>query len=114
MMATWLAMSSETVVVVRDWDAEEVDGLRSVDAKPGGVACRWSPARREVPGSEADSEVEAVTRSDDRRGIAGISSGGIIAIVGIVLMLFWSFWIGLIIVLVGLIAFGGFARGKWY
>ena len=52
--------------------------------------------------------------SDDRRGIAGISLGGVIAIVGIVLMIFWSFWIGLVIVLVGLIAFGGFARGKWY
>jgi hypothetical protein len=26
----------------------------------------------------------------------------------------WSFWIGLIIALVGLIAFGGFAKGKWY
>jgi hypothetical protein len=25
-----------------------------------------------------------------------------------------SFWIGLIVVLIGLIAFGGFARGKWY
>jgi hypothetical protein len=29
-------------------------------------------------------------------------------------MIFWSLWIGLIVVLVGLIAFGGFARGKWY
>jgi hypothetical protein len=55
-----------------------------------------------------------VAGSDDRRGIAGISLGGIIVIVGIVLMIFWSFLIGLIIVLVGLIAFGGFARGKWY
>jgi hypothetical protein len=26
----------------------------------------------------------------------------------------WSLWIGLIVVLVGLIAFGGFARGRWY
>jgi hypothetical protein len=52
--------------------------------------------------------------SDDRRGIAGISLGGIIVIVGIVLMIIWSFWLGLIIVLVGLLAFGGFARGKWY
>jgi hypothetical protein len=55
-----------------------------------------------------------VARADDRRGIAGISAGGIIVIVGIVLMFVWSFWIGLIIALVGLIAFGGFARGKWY
>ena len=52
--------------------------------------------------------------SDDRRGIAGISLGGIIVIVGIVLMFVWSLWIGLIIVLIGLIAFSGFARGKWY
>ena len=44
----------------------------------------------------------------------GISTGGIIVIVGIVLMIVWSFWIGLIVALVGLIAFGGFARGKWY
>jgi hypothetical protein len=51
---------------------------------------------------------------DDRKGIAGISLGGIIVIVGIVLMIVWAFWIGLIVALVGLIAFGGFARGKWY
>ena len=39
----------------------------------------------------------------------GISLGGILVIVGIVLLIFWSFWIGLIIALIGLIAFGGFA-----
>jgi len=51
----------------------------------------------------------------ERRGaIAGISTGGIIVIVGIVIMIVWSFWLGLIVTLVGLIAFGGFARGKWY
>ena len=44
----------------------------------------------------------------------GISVGGIIVIVGIVLMIVWSLWIGLIVALVGLLAFGGFARGKWY
>jgi hypothetical protein len=47
-------------------------------------------------------------------GIGGISLGGILVIVGIVLMIIWSFWIGLIILLIGLVAFGGFARGKWY
>jgi hypothetical protein len=46
--------------------------------------------------------------------MAGISIGGIIVIVGIVLMIIWSFWIGLIVAGVGLLAFGGFARGKWY
>lgn len=48
------------------------------------------------------------------RGSAGISLGGIIIVVGIVLMFVWSFWWGLIIALIGLIAFGGFARGRWY
>jgi hypothetical protein len=50
----------------------------------------------------------------DRGGIGGISLGGIIVIVGIVLMFLTSFWIGLIVVLIGLIAFGGFAKGRWY
>ncbi len=44
----------------------------------------------------------------------GISVGGIIVIVGIVLMAVWSVWIGLIVAVVGLLAFGGFAKGKWY
>jgi hypothetical protein len=29
-------------------------------------------------------------------------------------MFVWSIVIGLIITLIGLIAFGGFAKGKWY
>jgi hypothetical protein len=49
----------------------------------------------------------------DRR-IGGISLGGILVIVGIVLIVVWSSWIGLIVALIGLIAFGGFAKGKWY
>jgi hypothetical protein len=47
-------------------------------------------------------------------GVGGISLGGILVIIGIVLMFVWSFLIGLIVLLIGLIAFGGFARGKWY
>jgi hypothetical protein len=53
-------------------------------------------------------------RGDSGGIAAGISLGGIIVIVGIVLMFVWSFLGGLIVVLVGLIAFGGFVRGKWY
>ena len=50
-----------------------------------------------------------------RGGLAGgISLGGILVIIGIVVMIVWSFWLGLIIALIGLIAFGGFARGRWY
>jgi len=44
----------------------------------------------------------------------GITLGGIITIVGIIVIFVWSLWIGLIIALVGLLAFGGFVRGRWY
>ena len=49
----------------------------------------------------------------DRR-FGGITLGGIIVILGIVLIIVWSFWIGLVVTLIGLIAFGGFERGKCY
>jgi hypothetical protein len=51
---------------------------------------------------------------DRNRRFGGISLGGIVVIVGVVVALIWSFWLGIIIALVGLIAFGGFVRGKWY
>lgn len=53
-----------------------------------------------------------MARGDTRVG--GISIGGILVIVGIIVALFWSILLGVIIALVGLIAFGGFVRGKWY
>jgi hypothetical protein len=48
------------------------------------------------------------------RGSAGIGVGGALVIAGIVVALFWSILLGVIIALVGLVAFGGFAKGKWY
>ena len=45
---------------------------------------------------------------------AGLTLGGILVIVGIIVALFWSVILGIIIALVGLLAFGGFARGRWY
>jgi hypothetical protein len=48
------------------------------------------------------------------RGFGGITLGGIIVIIGIIVLIFWSLILGIIIILIGLIAFGGFARGKWY
>ena len=44
----------------------------------------------------------------------GISLGGALVIIGIVVAIFWSLWIGIIVALIGLLAFGGFARGRWY
>jgi len=44
----------------------------------------------------------------------GIGLGGILVIAGIVVAIVWSLWLGIIIALIGLVAFGGFAKGKWY
>jgi hypothetical protein len=50
--------------------------------------------------------------ADARAG--GIGIGGILVIVGIVLAIVWSVWVGIIIAVVGLVFFGGFAKGRWY
>ena len=55
-----------------------------------------------------------MAEKDDRTAIGGLSLGGILVIVGIVVAIIGSFWLGLIIALIGLVAFGGFAKGKWY
>jgi hypothetical protein len=47
-------------------------------------------------------------------GMAGLTLGGAIVIAGIVIAIFWSVLVGVIVALVGLLAFGGFARGRWY
>ena len=62
-----------------------------------------------MAGRHADLEEVLV---DSRVG--GIGIGGILVIIGIIVALFWSVVLGIIIALIGLIAFGGFARGRWY
>ena len=74
------------------WEASDVDYRPAYERKEGNMATR---ERRYGPAG-------------------GITLGGIIVIVGIVLMVVWSLWVGLIIALVGLVLFGGFARGRWY
>jgi hypothetical protein len=44
----------------------------------------------------------------------GIGLGGLLVIIGIIVALVWSLILGIIIAVIGLIAFGGFAKGKWY
>jgi hypothetical protein len=44
----------------------------------------------------------------------GIGIGGILVIIGIVVAIVWSLWLGILIAIVGLVAFGGFVRGRWY
>lgn len=50
----------------------------------------------------------------DTGGGIGLTLGGAIVIAGIVIALFWSVIVGVIVALVGLLAFGGFAKGRWY
>ncbi len=47
-------------------------------------------------------------------GGVGLTLGGGIVIAGILIAIFWSVVLGVIVALVGLLAFGGFARGRWY
>jgi hypothetical protein len=42
-----------------------------------------------------------------------VGVGGILAILGIVLIIVWNLWWGLIIAVVGLVLLGGFTRGRW-
>jgi hypothetical protein len=78
------------------------------------VGCRQvSPLAR--TGTEHDLSTKRQEAGMRDARIGGISLGGILVIVGIVLaILLGHWWIGLIIAIIGLIFFGGFARGKWY
>lgn len=73
-----------------------------------GAGGQTSPA-----GNEKESEM-AVDRRRGGRFAGGLGVGGVLVIVGILVALFWSLILGIILILVGLIAFGGFAAGKWY
>jgi hypothetical protein len=45
---------------------------------------------------------------------AGIGVGGALVIAGVVIAIVWSLVAGIIVAVIGLVAFGGFVRGKWY
>jgi hypothetical protein len=42
-----------------------------------------------------------------------VGIGAILIIVGIIVLIFSSLWLGLILIVLGLL-FGGFRRGRWY
>jgi hypothetical protein len=42
-----------------------------------------------------------------------VGIGAVLVIVGIVVLIVSSFWLGLVLILLGLL-FGGFRRGRWY
>ena len=39
--------------------------------------------------------------------------GAILVIIGILVLIFYSVWLGIILIILGLL-FGGFRRGRWY
>jgi hypothetical protein len=55
-----------------------------------------------------------MSASQSPRKRMGITLGGALVIAGIVIALFLSIAVGIVVALIGLIAFGGFVRGKWY
>lgn len=56
----------------------------------------------------------ATTNTDSGFNIAGIGVGGLLVIAGILIAIFGSTLLGIIVGLVGLVAFGGFSKGRWY
>jgi hypothetical protein len=42
-----------------------------------------------------------------------VGIGAVLVIVGIVVLIFGSIWLGIILIILGLL-FGGFRRGRWY
>jgi hypothetical protein len=59
-------------------------------------------------------ETEAVMADRTATGGIGLTLGGAIVIAGILIAIFWSVVVGVVVALIGLLAFGGFARGRWY
>ena len=39
--------------------------------------------------------------------------GGVLIVLGIILGFIWNWWIGIILIVIGLLM-GGFRRGRWY
>ena len=56
----------------------------------------------------------ATTETNNEFNIAGIGVGGLLVLAGIFIAIFGSTFLGVIVALVGLVAFGGFAKGRWY
>jgi hypothetical protein len=78
---------------------------------PPFLAASGDSSTRKPRGEERNVATEGV---DNRGGSAGIGLGGILVIAGIVVAIVWSLWLGIILAVVGLVAFGGFVKGKWY
>ena len=45
--------------------------------------------------------------------VAPMGIGAVLVILGIIILIVWNVWIGIILIILGLL-FGGFRRGRWY
>jgi hypothetical protein len=55
-----------------------------------------------------------IARTDGKEHSMKLGAGGILVIIGVLLIVLGHVILGIILALIGLIAFGGFARGRWY
>jgi hypothetical protein len=63
---------------------------------------------------QAGAPAFRIARSNGKEHGMKLGAGGILVIIGIVLIVLGHWIWGIILALIGLIAFGGFARGRWY
>jgi hypothetical protein len=81
----------------------------------GQISCPWaffSPLSPKYSGDQAPPPPSGAGFGGVTRADYAASEGVIVGIILAILLGHW--WIGLIIALVGLVFFGGFAKGKWY
>jgi hypothetical protein len=101
-------------------DDNRVVGRQSLGVRSHllGVPDEWSPQTVSTglpEGMQVLLHAEGGVMADrTAAGGVGLTLGGAIVIAGIVIAIFWSVILGIIVALIGLLAFGGFAKGRWY
>ena len=79
------------------------------------ILVRLSAVPRGVRSGHIDmGGMKVAGETRETAGGIGLTLGGAIVLAGIVVAIFWSILWGVILALVGLVFFGGFARGRWY
>ena len=86
---------------------DDTDVAGVVSGRTG--AASWWATTRASTDCPTIADIGSVRRRDNDELV-----GGGLVIAGVVIWFLWSFWLGLIVALVGLVAFGGFVRGRWY
>jgi hypothetical protein len=66
-----------------------------------------------VASTDYEGSGTGMSRLADKQ-VGGIALGGIVAVAGLIIALWSSVLIGVILIIVGLVPMGGFAKGKWY